>query len=255
MPLDGLVIAGGDGTLMRVLSAWRRSAGTTRLPPLVLLPLGTVNTIAKSWNGALGPWEILRRYFAGAGALSARPSLDIGIDDEAYVAATFGSGLISHFFEEYAGHRRRGLGLAATIFIRTFVGSFVQDDYAMRLLAPVRGVLCFDGEVAAFEQFTLLITSVLKNVGLGLQPAYLAGSVEHQIHLIATDLDARRLGPQAWRILLGKPLIAPHLVDRLVTEFTVRFSVPTSVVLDGEAIVARTVRVRAGDDLLVFTPG
>jgi diacylglycerol kinase (ATP) len=251
---DALVIAGGDGTVMQVLSGLARAYDAEPLPPLVLLPFGTVNTTVTRWVGRGDPWRLLEQFLAERGEMKRRETLHVELDGVAHVAATLGTGLISHFFDEYERAERRGLARAAAIFTQVFFGSMVGSVYASRILAPISGALSIEGSKSSLDAFTLLICSVHRDVGLGLRPTYRAATMPGRIHLVATDLEPRRLGPQAWRVFLGRQLTAPRLVDQLVSGFSLQFTAHSSVILDGERLPARSVEVRAGNDLLVWAP-
>jgi diacylglycerol kinase family enzyme len=251
---DVLVIAGGDGTLMQVLSGLRRAYDAMPMPLLVLLPFGTVNTTVERWVGTVDPWWLLKQFLAGRGETRCRETLHVELDGVPHVAATLGTGLISHFFHEYGRAESRGLVRAGEIFAKVFFGSMVGSAFANRILAPVPGGLSIDGRATSFEAFTLLVCSVHKNVGLGLRPTYRAATMPGRIHLVATDLAARHLGPQAWRVFCARGLVAPRLVDEMVERFSLHFDAETSVILDGERLLARRAHARAGEDLLVWSP-
>jgi diacylglycerol kinase family enzyme len=257
-----IAIAGGDGTIMRVLSEMRRVYGHEPWPVLVLLPFGTVNTTARrvldapvdgaasvtprarrSARERLDPFRVLDAALAERLTHTVVRFLDLRIDGELYAAATFGTGLVSHFFDEYARTSVGGLGRASQIFFRVLLGASVGSPYAQRILAPVAGHLTIDGVECPLDAFTLLVCSVFRNVGLGLKPTYRAGTVPERLHLVATDLAGPRLAPQAFRVLLGKALVAPRLVDVLTPRFGLEFAAPTSVILDGERIAAKSVEV------------
>jgi diacylglycerol kinase family enzyme len=251
---ETVAIAGGDGTVMRVLSSLLRLYREAELPKLLLLPFGTVNTTIRRMVGSAAPWSLLDQFLADRGAYRRQPCLRVDIDEVAHLAATLGTGLVSHFFDEYMSVASRGMTTALGVFAKVFFGSFVGHDYAKRILAPVEGKLSIEGRATELSAFTLLVCSVFENVGLGLRPTYRATEAPGKVHLVATDLAARRLGPQAWRVLLGKPLLAPNLVDELLRDFQLEFAVPTPMVLDGERLRARKVTVRTGRCLLVFHP-
>lgn len=251
---SSVVIAGGDGTIMRCLSSLGRAYASDPLPPVMLMPLGTVNTTARRF-GVLGdPWWLLDHHLADNGRLLRQPTLTVEVDSVPHIAATIGAGLVSHFFDEYESSPSRGIGTALRIFSKAFLGSLTGHSYARRILAAVPGRLIVKDHPNDLTAFTLVISSVFQNVGLGLRPTYRANVLPGSIHLVATDLDARRLGPQAWRVLLGKPLRALHLVDRVVEAFELRFESPTRIVLDGDSLHVQSVRVSQGPELLVWAP-
>lgn len=249
-----VAIAGGDGTVMRVLSNLRRVYAAGHLPQIVALPFGTINTTVRHWVGPGDPWQLFAQCIADQGQLRRQRTLRVDLDGVEHVAATVGAGLVSHFFDEYERSTRRGFARAIGIFSRVFFGSMVGSAFAREVLRADPGTLVVEGRLRSAQAFTLLVCSVFENVGLGLRPTYRAAKTPGKIHLVATDLEARRLGPQAWRVMLGKRLVAPRLVDELVSEFALQFDAETSVILDGERLAARHVAVRPGEDLLVWSP-
>jgi len=251
-----LVIVGGDGSLRRILSALCRTYGAEALPRIALVPAGTVNLAASRFGIEGGVLRNLRSIQnASPNVTRTVQSLRLTIDGEIHVGFTLGTGLISHFFEAYEQARKPGKGAAAAIFARTFVGSWFSTPFARKILAPIVAELCVDGDELGKLELTLLVCSVFSNLGLGLKPTYLAGSVPGKLHLVASTLPSRSLGPLAWRVLLGKPLkdnpVAPEVIDCMTSRFSVTFQVPTGVILDGDAISARTVTVELGPDLVL----
>lgn len=65
--MDVLAVCGGDGTLMTTLSAMAAGASAqTALPPLLLLPAGTMNTVAKNLGLPRRPEALLQAVLAVA---------------------------------------------------------------------------------------------------------------------------------------------------------------------------------------------
>jgi diacylglycerol kinase family enzyme len=244
---------------MRGISALFRAYRGVPLPTITPVPAGTVNLCASRW-GVRGSAD---RCFAAA--LAQKPvrvlrvaSLHVQLDGASYVAFTLGAGVVSHFFEAYDESPLPGKWAASRIFARTFVGSLYGSSYAKRILAPVPAhVVIDDGDLGSLA-LSLLVTSVFTNVGLGLKPTYRAGSEPQRLHLVASTLPTRILGPLAWRVLLGLPLRKnarePEVIDRMVREFSVRFERPRHVVLDGDAIPSTEARVTCGPELDVALP-
>ncbi|MGC4068213.1 MAG: diacylglycerol kinase family protein [Polyangiaceae bacterium] len=256
---ERVLLVGGDGSLMRGISALTCAYRGAPLPHLVPVPAGTVNLCASRWgcSGSVDSW-----YSAAlegkASRLLRAPTLRVCLEETPFVAFTLGAGLVSHFFEAYDQSVSPGKGTAFRIFARTFLGSLFGSTYATRLLAPVSCRVEIDGDDVGPLALSLLVTSVFANVGLGLKPTYRAGSMPGRIHLVASTLPAKTLGPLAWRVLRGLPLrpaaVEPEVIDRMVTSFSVRFDRARRVVLDGDALATESVRVAVGPELNLVLP-
>ncbi len=251
---DRVALCGGDGTFMAGLTALAR-AGLHPLPPLALIPAGTVATTARQW-GAGGELLATVDRFLRLGAdfpTDEHASLRVVADGVVRHGFTFGSGLVARFFERYEAGGAGGLTAAGLIFARTFLGSLVDDAYARQLLDPLPCRLVVDGRLLEPRAYSLVVCSVLRSVGLGLHVTHRASEDPERPHLVASALPARRLGPQAPRVLLGRSLDDPGGVDDLVSEFRLRFPPGESGphVLDGDLFRAREVQVSAGPRIAV----
>lgn len=253
-----VVVVGGDGTWRRVLSELYRQYGAQVLPTLALVPAGTVNLAARQWKLRGKRSALLAR------ALSAqftevveRDCLKVTMDGREHLAFTVGTGLVSRFFEIYEQQPKRGKGVAVAIVLRTFFGSFLGSAFARRVLSPVRGALTVEGQPKGTLDLTLLVSSVFSELGLGLKPTYRAGTSADQLHLVATTLPVRQLGPKALRVWRGLPLLehpsSPAVIDCLTRGFALEFASPHPIVLDGDAVMATRVAVVPGPKLRVLS--
>ena len=248
-----VVLCGGDGTFMAGLSALRQAFRDRELPELALIPAGTVATVARNW-GSREPLAALERALAATGVPTAlKSTLDVAADDATRLGFTFGTGLVAHFFQAYDRAPRRGLLTAAAIGLRVFTGSFAGSAYAREVLSPVACELCVEGRELAGSAYSLVVCSVLKDLGLHLLLTYRADADPGRVQLVAATLPPRQLGPQALRVLLGKPLSGGGVLDELVREFSLRFAggEPGPYVLDGDSFRARELRVRPGPRIRV----
>ncbi len=250
---DCVVLAGGDGSYMAGTSALVRSFGE-RLPTLAFAPGGTASTVARNWGFHGRREDYARRLVAAAaegGTVTARPTLRL-LDDTGREAVgfIFGAGLVASFFEAYYASPVQGYAGAAILVARIFAGSFVGGDLARRVLEPVAMSLAIDGETCGARAFSLVAASVVHDLGLHMILLHRAAE-DHpgRVHVVASPLGARALGPQLPRVLSGRPLRGEGHVDALARELVLRFPEPRlvgSYVLDGELLRAREVRVSAG---------
>lgn len=247
--LAGTVVAicGGDGAGMYGLSALRAARGAEALPPVALLPAGTVNTIARSLGVRGKPEEVLGRLVervARGEALRTRAHATLLANER--VGFIFGAGLVSTFFALYNDTATAGRLWAALQIGRIFAGSFVGAPFASRIMAPVPARITVDGAPCPLDRVTLLLASTLVDVGLGLKVTYRADEAPEGFHIVGTDLPATRLGPQLPRVLAGRRLRAEPLLDALAREVLLELPEDASTLLDGELLGAGSVRLRAG---------
>jgi hypothetical protein len=126
------------------------------------------------------------------------------------------------------------------------------------VLDPLPCSIEVEGRPLAPRAFSLVCAAVVRDLGLHMRVTYRAGEDPGRIHLVASPLSSRELGPQAPRVLAGKPIRGAGHFDDLVSDFAVRFPEPTSpgpYVLDGEMLRAKIVRVRPGPRLRVVDLG
>lgn len=90
---DGLIIAGGDGTLFEVLNGCLRGAGPT--PGLAMIPLGTGNDFAKMLGLPLDWADACDRLYLGT-----RQRVDIGQCNDIFFANGIGIGLDAQVADE-----------------------------------------------------------------------------------------------------------------------------------------------------------
>jgi diacylglycerol kinase (ATP) len=258
--LDGaerVVLCGGDGTFMAGVTALVQSRGEQALPELVLAPGGTVATVARNWGQRARLLDTVRRALDPecAGTLALRPTLRVREEQGAErIGFIFGTGLVAKFFERYYASGAGGYAAAAKIVARIFVGSFAGDAYSRAVLDPMPCTLTADGHELAPRAYSLVVCSVVRDLGLHLLVTHRAGEDPNRPHLVASPLETRALGPQAPRVLAGKPLAGEGNFDALVERFSLRFPDPQGpYVLDGDVFHARGVDVCAGPRIRVRT--
>jgi diacylglycerol kinase (ATP) len=252
-----VVLCGGDGTFMAGVSALARAFGSRPLPALVFAPAGTVATVARNLGQKSELIPTVRRALDSAPLPPARPRPTLRVAESGgatRVGFIFGTGLVARFFEHYYAAGAGGYGAAARIVARVFAGSFVGDAYSRGVLDPLPCTLCVDGRALGPSAYSLIASSVVRDLGLHLWVTHRAGEDFQRPHLVASPLPPRRLGPQAPRVLLGKSLRGAENFDDLVTRFAVRFPDGHAgpYVLDGDMLHAPEVEVSAGPAIRVI---
>lgn len=265
---DAVVLAGGDGSVMRGLSALAQAFGGATLPPIGFAPGGTMCTIARNhgMRGKAHAWaeRVVRAACDGNASVRRVPTLRVH-DDAADVADVtpagnrlgfiFGSGLVARFFEVYDSAPRQGLVTAASLAARIFAGSFTGSAFSRRILEPAPCELTVDGSTQAARTWSLVLASVVRDVGLHFLVPYRAGEQVERFHAVASGLSSRALGRQLPRVLAGRPLKGEPRVDALARSLHVTFgSESGAYILDGDLFRARGVTVEVGPAIALLVP-
>ncbi len=257
---EPVILAGGDGAYMAGLSALARAAKGAELPPVALAPGGTVSTVARAFGMRGSLVRHARRVVTSvtSGKAKERTIATLRVREEdarERVGFIFGTGLVVRFFDLYDAGGDAGYLAAARIVSRVFVGSIAGGDTAERVLAPLPMKLSVEGAVEAPEAYSLVVASVIADLGLHMRVTYRAGEDPARLHLVASPLGPRALGPQLPLVLAGRRLRGRENVDRLVTRFRVDFTgARRAYVLDGDVFEAPAVEVAPGPRVRLLTP-
>jgi diacylglycerol kinase family enzyme len=255
---DAVVLAGGDGSHMGGLSALAR-AFRGALPPVALAPGGTVGTVARNLGmhekAAVWAEKVVHAACTGGGRLEEHPTLrvtdDAGGDRVGFI---FGAGLVARFFDEYYGAASQGLLPAAGIAARVFAGSLFGSALAHRVLAPAACSLTVDGEAQGAPAWSLVLASVVPDVGLHVRATYRAREKRGTFHVVASGLSPRGLAFEVPRVLTGRAMHGEPRVDTVATSLHAAFDETAAYVLDGDLIRARDVHVTPGPVLRLIVP-
>lgn len=261
---DLVVLSGGDGSFMAGVTALAAALGEAALPPVALIPGGTAATVARNWGMTGDPAELIERVLrqaeGGAAVLRARrrPTLRIratterGVEER--IGFIFGTGLVAKFFDVYYEDGARGYGAAARIVARIFAESFFDGAYARRVLDPLPCAVEVEGRPLEPRAWSLICAAVVPDLGIRMRVTYRADEDPTRLHLVASPLPSRALGPRAPLVLAGRSIGGPGHFDDLVREFRVHLGAGLPYVLDGDRLRAREVQVSAGPAIDVLEP-
>jgi diacylglycerol kinase family enzyme len=253
-----VVLAGGDGSHMEGLSALARACGEA-LPPVGLAPGGTVCTVARNlgMRGSDLAWteQLLRSVCEGRARVGRRLTLrvrdDAGGDRVGFI---FGAGLVARFFDAYYAAPQQGLVAAGALAARVFAGSLIGTAAARSMLATTACELAVDGHPAPGASWSLVLASVVRDVGLHILATYRAGERMDRFHVVGSGLSPRELGGQVPRVLAGLPMRGEPRVDALARSLRVAFPVASAYVLDGDVMRACSVEVETGPSVDFLLP-
>jgi len=251
-----VIFCGGDGTAMAGTTRLLEAFGNRPLPPVAFASGGNSCTVARNW-GLLHAdprrhlTELLAHARTDALHIVHRPTLHVHANDGTRTGFIFGTGLVASFFEAFYENGGGGYAEASRMIARIVAGSFVGGSLARRVLSPMPCALRIDGRLHPSDAFTLIVSSVVRDLGLRLHVTHRAAEDPMRPHLVASSLGIVDCGLQYGRVLRGRPLLHPRTVDQVVSHFEVDFLRMGSYVLDGDLLSARRVVVEAGPGLRV----
>lgn len=264
---DILVIAGGDGTihhtLTKVLREHERSPGTP-LPQILIIPIGTMNTVATTIGLTRHPAVRLAELVAAK--LHENRPLDhvhlnpMRVNDE--YGFLYGSGLVVNFLEKYYEDREnRGPKRAIKVILGT-LGNELLSLITFRkskqiLTRPVHAKITlpdgFAPPVAPQMTHTGIMCASVDQIGLGCRGMPEARSRPGHFMLRSTHLNFWGLAASLGPLWAGLPL--PKSFDAVVPNLTIDYQEPTVVQVDGDLKPPRMQDVIACGPTLSFITG
>lgn len=261
--VDRVILCGGDGTYSAGVSALYHAFNKESLPVVSLVAAGTVCTIARD-IGYQTSSPILHQidkilhhvYHQHSDTLLIeRPTLSIVAKGNVEkIGFIFGVGLVAAFFDAYESKSNTSFSptpkKAALITARVFLESFFNGPFARKILEPVGCKINVDGHTMDWPASSLVLASVIKNVGLGMRVTYRAGEDVTKPHVIVSGLLPKQLGPRLIRVLRGRSIARsaqePHF-DNLAQTLNVLFSKAQSpYIVDGDLFYAKQITIKAG---------
>ena len=225
-------VHGGDGTLHWTITALVRAYGERPLPPLALLPGGTMNVVASSLDIRAQPEALLAQLVAEEKA--ARPPDVVArrcMKIQGEYGFVFGIGLITNFLQEYYAEGDYGARRAIWILVRSILSEATTGRYAKRIFRRFHGRVFVDGEILPWTALLGLGAATVREVGLGFKLNHRADDHPGRFSVLAIhssplgltwDLRAVRQGRgmsprRAWSAVATRLVIEPDEPETLYT--------------------------------------
>jgi Diacylglycerol kinase catalytic domain len=254
---DAIVVNGGDGTVVGLLTELRRRA-LSRTPALVVLASGNTNMIAADVGPPGSPDRALQRLLAANAAGRGVERIErrtIRIDHEGEPTRyAFFVGAIGIVRAILLARRtlhpigvNHGLANASAMVLAALRVLFGRSGEE-HLLEPVPAELAFDAEPASLDRYSVLMASTLERLLFGATPFW--GEGQGVLRATVVRGPAERPLMSLLPLLRGRPtpgMLRSGYLSRNANEITMRFDGP--YVIDGEVLQAsrdRPVRLSDG---------
>lgn len=215
--VDLLIINGGDGTNHLVLTHFLNVYKEKLIPPFLHLRGGTMNTVANSLKvKKLSTEKLLRKitdkYIRKENFdIIKRNIIKIG-DKYGFI---FGSGFVSNFLDAYYNGKGTGVWKAVKVILKGVGSAVTGTEYTKNLFKTVTTKITADGDIISLNNFTIILGATVRDVGLGLKPAYLAEKSGF-FHFLASDINVFRVLSYIPKMLMAKPLNSEKIYSRVV---------------------------------------
>jgi len=208
-PPDMLAVHGGDGTLHKVVTALGEAFGDAPLPPIAVLPGGTMNVVASSLGIGSKPIPFLRALAdaARAGrppALMQRRCLRVG----EHLGFVFGNGLAANFLEKYYADDGYGPRRALWLLTRTFFSAIVGGPFVRAVFRRFEGEVRVDGAPLPLTRFVGVNAATVREVGMGFKLNHRADDDPERFGVLAIHAPPLALSRDLPAVLGGRG-IAP----------------------------------------------
>jgi diacylglycerol kinase (ATP) len=273
-----IAVHGGDGTLHRTVGALIRAFGADRvgassghpagsglgsapnaqaLPPLAILPGGTMNVVARSLGILSHPEKTLAAL--AADLREGRPTetmvrrcLQVG-DSFGFV---FGNGLMANFLEEYYGKGGYGPLRALWILTRTFVSALVRGPYARRMFRSFAGQVWVDGQALPWPRLTGLGVATVREVGLGFKLNHRADEDPDRFSVLAIHAGPVALAVDLVPVHQGRGIGPKRAWSAVASTLAIEAAAPKwSYTIDGDLYRAEgRIEVGLGPALRIVKP-
>ena len=233
-----IAIHGGDGTLHRTLSALVAAYGVRALPPIAILPGGTMNVVASSLGIRAKPENLLAELAAG----------DYGF--------VFGNGLLANFLEEYYARGSYGARRAAWIVFRILLSVLTTGRYARRIFRRFRGRVWVDGSQLPRTQLTGIGAGTVSEIGFRLKLHHRADDDPERMGGIAIHGGPLSLLLDVLDVRLGRGLAPKRATSFIATRLSIEPEDQESAyTLDGDLYMGQgPLTVEVGPALEIVKP-
>lgn len=252
-----IAIHGGDGTLHRTLSALIAAYGDRPLPPVAILPGGTMNVVASSLGIRVKPEALLTELAEGQRAGNApvtlhRRCLRVG-NDYGFI---FGNGLLTNFLEEYYARGRYGTRRALWVLFHILISLFTTGRFARHVFRRSRGRVLVDGKLLPQTNLTAIGAATVSEIGFRFKLHHRADDDPDRMGGLAIHGSALSLLLDLVAVRLGRGLSPKRATSFVADRVIIEPEAPkTTYTLDGDLYVGHgPLTVELGPTLRIVKP-
>ena len=257
--IDVLAVNGGDGTIHAVLTTFLAVWEDTPLPPIVILPGGTMNNVAHEVRLRGSAEAVLARLLSHGAAFDAVPRLQRNLlcvpGDQPQYGFLFGNGLISNFLEVYYEAKEPSPLWAGWLLFLGVCSALVGGDLFRRLMRPVEVEVEVDGVAWPWRSYLTVTAGTMANMGLDFRPFPKAAQSPGFLQILGFACSPLRVVWELPRIRTARAPASPDIGNALGTRVTMKSNRPLAFMIDGDFHMGGdNLELRVGPAITILLP-
>lgn len=249
-------INGGDGTNHQIISRIIDIYREERLPLLAHLRGGTMNTVSNALYGIKGSvsgiTKKLVEHYRDDRPFKTKTSKVLNINGK--YGFMFGTGFVANLMDVYYDGGNPGPVKALQIIYKAIASAILSTDYVNKLFAPIHAEVIIDTTKLAFEDYSVVVSSAIRNIGLNFRAIYRAEELPDRIHVFAGKATAFEVIRRLRKLYVGHEPAFKELTDALARTVEIRSSTPLKYTIDGDMYEDTRILVTPGP-LLSYIQG
>lgn len=233
--IDILAISGGDGTNHCTITTFIQVYGEKKLPKIVFLRGGTLNTVATTVGTRGSPEAILSnllvKYHEDA-PFETRELLLTKINDE--YGFIFGMGVIYNFMEAYYKDGTPSPARAAWTLVTGVSSCVINGPKARQIFDRFDAEVTVNGKKWPFANYSAIYTGSINQLGLNFRVFHFVDKYPDKFHAVGFSLPPRSVIPYLPTMYMGKPCGSPNMLEEPADEMKVRLNKPFPYTIDGD---------------------
>lgn len=229
-------VNGGDGTNHQVITRIIDVYKDEHLPLVAHLRGGTMNTISNALNGIKGSvagitGKLVENY---RGNIPFRTKENKVLNINGKYGFMFGTGFVSNLMDMYYEGGNPGPVKALQIIYKAIASAIVKTGYVERLFKPVTAEVVIDGVKLNYDDYSVIVSSAIRNIGLNFRAMYRAEELPDKIHVFAGKATAFEVMKRMRKLYVGHQPNFKFLADMLARLVEIKSDAPLKYTIDGD---------------------
>ncbi len=241
-------VNGGDGTNHQIITRLIDVYQSERLPLVAHLRGGTMNTVSNALYGIKGSVSNITKklveHYKENRPFKTKTSKVLNINGR--YGFMFGTGFVANLMDIYYEGGNPGPVKALQIIYKAIASAILSTDYVDKLFQSIIAEVIIDGKKLDFKEYSVIVSSAIRNIGLNFRAIYRAEELPDRIHVFAGKATAFEVMRRLRRLYVGHEPDFKDLTDALAKTVEIKSSVPLKYTIDGDMYM---------DTLIIVSPG